>query len=225
MVLEESGDIKRALDELEKFKDSIVDKEEWKVKRADYLIKLNRLKDATDQYTILVKGNPDNWNYYLGLFKATQLVPFNLTSLRASFDVEPSTAQKLVEVCESLAKEHTFSKIPRQIPLSFLSGDVFRQKFQKFVYPNLTKGVPALFVLVKQLYNDHSKVKIIEEVFLEIEKTSNPATNFLRQKNSKNLRRQFYGHGIFWRNILTAFSKLREHSIMPKNVKNIRQLY
>jgi len=119
-------------------------------------------------YKNLVKGNPDNLEFYLGLFKALKLVPENTKSLRANITLDEKLINELIALCEESAKENN-SKVPLQILLSFVSGQEFKTRFQKYLFPLLTKGVPALFMLVKYLYTDPAKVQSIQEILLEVE--------------------------------------------------------
>lgn len=63
-------------------------------------------------------------------------------------------------------------KLPRsmahqRIQLKLLSGDRFKNKLWKYAKPLIVKGVPPLIVDLKDLYRDHEKFKVIEEVLLK----------------------------------------------------------
>jgi peptide alpha-N-acetyltransferase len=66
-LVEESGDIEKALEHLETIEPKVCDKRAWKVKKAEFLLKLNRSEEAETAYRLLISENPDNYSYIKGL--------------------------------------------------------------------------------------------------------------------------------------------------------------
>lgn len=67
MLLEESGDLQAALNQLDAVKPKVCDRRAWKEKRASYLLKLGRLEEAERAYRGLINENPDNYSYFEAL--------------------------------------------------------------------------------------------------------------------------------------------------------------
>lgn len=168
MLLEETGNIQGALDQLVADEAKIFDKEALQTKKAEFLRKLGRRNEAEAVLLHLIKVNPDNYNHYQALFLTLELIPETLTSLRTSAKIEK--VAELVALCDELAKTFPKARAPLLIPLSFVSGDDFKKRFGRAVADPLTKGTPSLFASLKYLYADKEKAKIAGEVMAEIEK-------------------------------------------------------
>ncbi|CAG8567067.1 5151_t:CDS:10, partial [Paraglomus brasilianum] len=152
-VIEEMGNIERALGHLDSIKDNVVDKRAWKEKRAQFLLKLNRLDEAEQVYQELVRENPDCYEYFKGLQQAKQI------------DIENSDddqQEKLFAIYRELGETFKKSNAAKRIPLQHASGERFKQAVGEYIKPALRKGVPSLFVHLKQLYSDPSKSSMIE---------------------------------------------------------------
>ncbi|CDR46417.1 CYFA0S23e00804g1_1 [Cyberlindnera fabianii] len=117
---------------------------------ADYLMKLDRKNDAQKVYRQLLKRNPDNVKYYHLLEKA-------LGTTKKSEKYRDQLYAKLV-------KFYPRSDPPRYIPLTFTTGDLFKERAKDYILSQLKRGVPATFTNVKPLYKDSTKVAIIEEI-------------------------------------------------------------
>ncbi|KAJ8099188.1 NMDA receptor-regulated protein 1-domain-containing protein [Lipomyces tetrasporus] len=156
MIIYESGNVKRALEHLESVADQVTDKLSLMEYRAKYLLDLERLPEAVKAYTKLLRRNPDNKEYFFGLEKA----------LGIKDDVEKKKA-----LYQVLAKQYKYSDLAKSIPLSFLSGEDFREAVRSYIVGLLSRGVPSAFVNLKPLYADEAKVKVIEEVALEFLRT------------------------------------------------------
>ncbi|KAK9371241.1 NMDA receptor-regulated protein 1-domain-containing protein [Lipomyces kononenkoae] len=162
MIIYESGNVARALEHLESIADQVTDKLSVMESRAKYLLELERLPEATVAYRKLLNRNPDNKEYFFGIERA----------LGVQDDVE-----KRKTLYRALAKQYKHSDAAKSIPLSFLSGEDFRQAVKSYIVDFLTKGVPSAFVNLKPLYDDEAKVKGIEDVVLEFLKTLSHAGN------------------------------------------------
>lgn len=112
MIIAESGDIERALTDLEKISKTTLDKISVLEKRAEYLLKLERKEEAVTAYKVLLQRNAEKRVYYQGLEKA--------------MGCEEDTAARKALYAE-YAEKNQRSDAPRRIPLDFLSGDEFRE--------------------------------------------------------------------------------------------------
>ncbi|GMN37279.1 hypothetical protein TIFTF001_006685 [Ficus carica] len=77
-LLEESGSLERALDELHKKELKIVDKLAYKEQEVSLLVKLGRFEEGATLYKALLSMNPDNYRYYEGLQKCVGLYSENV---------------------------------------------------------------------------------------------------------------------------------------------------
>lgn len=146
MIIEESGDIERALTDLEKISKTTLDKISVLEKRAEYLLKLERKEEAAAAYKVLLERNPEKRAYYQGLEKV--------------MGCEGDTAARKALYAE-YAEKYQKSDAPRRIPLDFLSGDEFKEAADAYLSKLLKKGVPSTFANVKALYADAEKRVII----------------------------------------------------------------
>jgi len=160
MVLEESGDIKAALEHLEKIESKVVDKLTWKEKQAEFFLKLHRLTETSEAYRRLLVINPDNLAYHKGL-QASLGFPMET----AIDQMSEEEMKRFKELYEDLEKQFPKSDAVKRIPLSFLHGESFRTHLISYMCTRLRKGIPSLFADIKPLYrNSSAKVQCIEEV-------------------------------------------------------------
>lgn len=157
-VIEEGGNLQEALDNLEKTESSVVDKFAWKEKKAELLLKLNRLSEAEALYKELLALNTENLSYHKGLQKALQIDSANLT---------PEQQTTFQNLYDELQKSSPKSDAIQRIPLTALRGEVFASKLKEYVVPRLRKGIPSLFTDLKPLYADAEKVATIEKTLLD----------------------------------------------------------
>lgn len=149
MVIDESGDSTAALEHLDRYRDQICDKLALSESRGKHLITNNRLAEAEEIYRDLIKRNPENHLYYNQLAVAT--------------GVEFDPLRKL-ELLQSLKEKYPKVHAPQRLALDVAEGESFRDLVAKYICKALTKGVPPLFVDLRPLYSNPSKVKIIEEI-------------------------------------------------------------
>jgi peptide alpha-N-acetyltransferase len=126
--------------------------------KARYLMELERPQEAQRVYRELLKRNPDNVAYYYQLEKSL------------------GTTTKSEKFRDGLyAKLRNFyprSDPPRFIPLTFTTGDLFKERVKEYVLEQLKRGVPAAFTNVKPLYKDKLKVQAVQEIVEEFYPTS-----------------------------------------------------
>lgn len=117
---------------------------------AQLYLKLDRLKEAEEEYRKLLKRNPDNRQYYFGLEEARGLT------------TEAEKLQLYAELRESFPR----AALARRIPLNYASGEIFRILVDQYLRRALHKGAPPLFVDLRSLYTQPGKATVIEELLL-----------------------------------------------------------
>lgn len=163
LTIYKQGDVQRALDHLEKISDNTCDPLGVMEYRAKYLLELGRHKDAEREYRALVKRNPDCRTYY--------------ESLESALKIDPSDTKTRIVLYQRLSYKYPRADVPKGIILSLTTGEQFKGELSKYVKSNILRGVPSTFVLVKPFYNDKEKLKIIEEVILDLEKEFSSETS------------------------------------------------
>ncbi|KAI7192308.1 N-terminal acetyltransferase A, auxiliary subunit [Hortaea werneckii] len=152
-IMAEIGDYERALQHLDSFYKSALDRTAVMEMRADYLLKLGRKDEAEKAYLKLLKRNTEHRDYYEALEKA-----------RGLDRSKKEDAEKLGQMYHSLAEQSDRIDAARRIPLDFKEGDEFRQHADKYLRRMFKKGVPSTFANVKQLYADPAKKETIQQL-------------------------------------------------------------
>lgn len=154
-MIQESGDFKEALKHLETTQEQIVDKLTLKENLGELNLKLKQHSKAAEYYEQLIQRNPENTLYYKKLIEAKGL----------------TNNGSIVEFYKTYATTYSKAMPPRRLPLNFAAGDTFKQLADEYMRKALSKGVPPLFVDLRSLYADESKVKIIEDLMLQYVKS------------------------------------------------------
>uniref|UniRef100_A0A8C2J133 N(alpha)-acetyltransferase 15, NatA auxiliary subunit a n=1 Tax=Cyprinus carpio TaxID=7962 RepID=A0A8C2J133_CYPCA len=160
-LLREAGLNKEALDHLTSYEKQICDKLAVEETRGELLLKLDRAGEATEVYHRLLERNPENWSYYQGLEKALKPSKYRF------FSTHVEEKQKIYE--DAWVK-YPKGLVPRRLPLSFLTGEKFRECLDRYLRMNFSKGCPPVFTTLKSLYHQKDKVEIIEELVVGYEK-------------------------------------------------------
>ncbi|VEN54859.1 unnamed protein product, partial [Callosobruchus maculatus] len=151
MVIQESGDLRAALKHLETLQDHIVDKLTLKENLGDLNLRLKQFDKAAEYYEQLIQRNPENTKYYKKLIDAKRL----------------QKPEDIVDFYLKYSEKYPRANPPRRLPLNYATGDKFKQLVDKYMRRALTKGVPPLFVDLRGLYGDQSKVIVIEQLLLQ----------------------------------------------------------
>ncbi|GAB7348405.1 hypothetical protein MBLNU459_g6838t1 [Dothideomycetes sp. NU459] len=152
-IIAESGDIQRALDHLNSIFKANPDRTAVMELKAQYLLQLDRKKDAEAAYRALLERNAENRLYYEGLEKSLGL------------DRTDEASQKeLAQLYQSYAEKSERTDAPRRIPLDFLQADAFRDAADAYLRRMFRKGVPSTFANTKALYSDTSKLQTIQKL-------------------------------------------------------------
>lgn len=180
-LLEESGDLEKALQHLEDSKDMILDTLVWRQKKAEFLLRLERYEEAQAVFEELLDINFDNYVYHRGvqcaIMKRSDLFNPKEKALPSAL-LDFAKESKGKEMAAALVKFYDSKKAtdPRSVaclrlPLDFSSGAEFKKYADALLKVQLTKGVPSLGSDLKTLYANKEKTKIIEELVLSYLKT------------------------------------------------------
>lgn len=156
-LIEETGDIQAAYDQLDTIEKHVCDKKAIKEKRAKFLLALGKTKEATDAYNALIAQNADNISYLDGLRKSVGLGNENLSADEQS---------KVLDLFKNLQAQYPRSNVIKRLPLQFAKGEAFVDIADGYLRSMLRKGVPSLFVNIKTLYTDKEKEEAIEKLAL-----------------------------------------------------------
>ncbi|KAK3784704.1 hypothetical protein RRG08_032159 [Elysia crispata] len=150
MVMQEAGMYQEAMEHFRTYDKQIVDKLYIQETLASLYLQLGQPEKAAEINKALISRNPENWSYYQKYEKAMGL--------------EGESEERLKLYTEILEK-HPRASMPKCLPLTFVTGDVFHKSIDEFLKKALRKG-QYLFVSIKSIYKDPSKVKIIEDLVL-----------------------------------------------------------
>ncbi|XP_055281999.1 N-alpha-acetyltransferase 16, NatA auxiliary subunit [Moschus berezovskii] len=152
-VMREADLFQESLEHIETYEKQICDKLLVEEIKGEMLLKLGRLKEASEVFKNLIDRNAENWCYYEGLEKALQL----------------STLEERLQIYEDISKQHPRAISPRRLTLNLEPGEKFRDLMDKFLRVNFNKGCPPLFTTLKSLYYSTEKVSIIQELVTNYE--------------------------------------------------------
>lgn len=152
-VIAESGDVQRALEQVDAVYKTAVDRTAIMEMRAEYLLKLDKKEDAEKAYRALLDRNAERRAYFEGLEKSLGLDKS-----------KKEDQEKLVQLYQEEANKSERRDAARRIPLDFLEGEVFREHADKYLRRMFRKGVPSTFANIKQLYASPEKKKTIIEL-------------------------------------------------------------
>ncbi|XP_037025681.1 N-alpha-acetyltransferase 16, NatA auxiliary subunit [Bradysia coprophila] len=147
-ILQESGNIDKALKHLDDFSAQIVDKLAVKETMGELCLKLGKFSTAVPIWEGLIKRNPENTLYYQKYIEARQT----------------KDSDEIVNIYKTFQSEYPHSICPKRLPLNVAHGDRFREIVDDYLRRGLRKGVPPLFVNVRSLYQHADKVKVITEL-------------------------------------------------------------
>ncbi|WVQ74848.1 hypothetical protein IAR50_004455 [Cryptococcus sp. DSM 104548] len=128
--------------------------------KAQLLSELGRAEEAANVWEELLKQNSDSLEYYRGYFRAKGL------DLAGPHDAAAQSA--LLESLEQLSQTYPRSAAPRRLALDVAQDETFLQLAQAYIVKGLERGVPSLFVDVKSVYADSSKMTVVGEIVQEI---------------------------------------------------------
>ncbi|KAJ3191514.1 N-alpha-acetyltransferase 16, NatA auxiliary subunit [Irineochytrium annulatum] len=172
-VMEESGDLAKAIEHLNEIEGKVVDKKSWKEAKgmvwliecllptARLLQKQGETKLAESMFKVLLRQNPDNVDYINAILKCKGL----------DGELDDAKTTQLFEFFEDLSDEFKRAHIIKRLPLNYATGPRFRTMADNYLRPLFRKGVPSVFISLKEMYADASKRAVIEELALGYEKS------------------------------------------------------
>ncbi|KAK4052800.1 hypothetical protein OIV83_002087 [Microbotryomycetes sp. JL201] len=168
-ILEENGELERALEFLSEHTSQIVDRTAFSVQRAHILLKLGRTEAADWAWEVLLEENPDNHEF----------IRASVLAKGANCDASDADGRALaVVVLDKLADKHPSSLSIKRLTLELVSGQDFRTRAAKYLIDALSKGVPSIFADVKTLYADSEKRAIIGELAEEFRSSLESSSTF-----------------------------------------------
>ncbi|CAB1416250.1 unnamed protein product [Pleuronectes platessa] len=168
-VLREASLHKEALDHLNNYEKQICDKLAVEETRGELLLRLDRPEEALEVYRRLQERNPENWAYYQGLEKA----------------LKPGNIEERQKIYEESWMKFPKGLVPRRLPLSFLTGEMFCECLDSYLRMNFSKGCPPVFTTLKSLYTDKEKVTLIEDLVVGYESCLKSCRMFSKNDNGK----------------------------------------
>ncbi|KAI9225207.1 MAG: NMDA receptor-regulated protein 1-domain-containing protein [Piptocephalis tieghemiana] len=154
LILEESGDIQGALAHLDAIEKRVCDLQTIYEKRASFHLRLGHYPEAIKAYGLLFERNPDCKDHLIGY----------LSAKASTSPGEPLDATMVVKGCKELLETHPRSDLLRRFPLTYASGEEFKSLVDAYLKNGFRKGIPSLFISLKNLYGDEHKVKVIQEL-------------------------------------------------------------
>lgn len=170
-ILQESGNIQKALKHLEEFQSQIVDKLAVKEIMGELCLKLGNFESAVTIYEGLIKRNPENTFYYAKFIEAKQ------------FD----NSDDIVDLYKKLQTDYPRAICPKRLPLNVANGERFRELVDDYLRLGLRKGVPPLFVNIRSLYVNGERVKIISDLIHDYHVNLKESSHFSKADREANL--------------------------------------
>ncbi|XP_059540739.1 N-alpha-acetyltransferase 16, NatA auxiliary subunit isoform X9 [Myotis daubentonii] len=112
-VMREADLFQESLEHIETYEKQICDKLSVEEIKGEMLLKLGRLKEASEVFKNLIDRNAENWCYYEGLEKALQL------SSLGPF-LPHGTLEERLQIYEEISKQHPRAISPRRLPLNLV---------------------------------------------------------------------------------------------------------
>ncbi|CAN0411588.1 unnamed protein product [Lampetra fluviatilis] len=140
-VLKEASRWREALTHLDSHEKHICDKLSVQEFRGELCLKLCLCEEASQVYRALLDRNPENTAYYAGLEAA----------------LKPGSVDDRLRIYEEMEERFPRALAPTHLPLTFLTGEVFRSRIDRYLRRNFTKGCHPLLVSLKSLYRDPQK--------------------------------------------------------------------
>ncbi|KAL4133438.1 hypothetical protein PRIC2_003755 [Phytophthora ramorum] len=226
-LIEEAGDIEKALKHLEENKDQITDTLFWRQKKGQFLLQLERYDDARAAFEELLEINFDNYEFHRGLqcavLKRKDLFVARPTQKKTplpsevvDFSKETNGAQLEKALADFYTEKKTTigaeSLISLRFPLDFTRGAEFEKYADVYLKKQLNKNVPSLGADLKPLYVDKDKTKVLEELILgylkslEAKKPLDQGDNSLAANATEKV--------LLWTNYLAAqhYDRLGNHA-------------
>ncbi|CAI5743080.1 unnamed protein product [Hyaloperonospora brassicae] len=234
-LLEEAGEIDKALANLQANQRQITDTLAWRQKKGQLLLQLERYDEARGVFEELLAINFDNYEFQRGLqcaiLKRRDLYAATSADRKKVFlpseVIDFSKEEDGLELEKALSdfyaeKKSTIganSMIPLRFPMDFTRGKDFEQYADVYLKRQLNKNVPSLGSNLKPLYADKGKVKILEELIhgyiktLEAKKPLDMGDNSMAANATERV--------LLWTNYLAAqhYDRLGNHAKAMEHIE------
>eukprot|EP01147_Barroeca_monosierra_P002928 gene2927-8175_t len=150
----ESEKLEAALDFLNKYESSIVDRRAVKETYALLYFLLGKSSHAEKAYRELIDRNPDNNMYYENLERVLGFSSRSETEANGQFS----------ELYDRLSQLYPHASPPMLRPLISLPAESLSQRMDAFLSKSILKGIPSLFASVERMYSNENKVALIENL-------------------------------------------------------------
>lgn len=217
-VIQEKGDLKAALENLEAIEPRVTDKQAWKETKAGLFLRLEQWEQAREMFSTLVATNADHRDYHIGLQKS--LLHINAADFaadKATLTAEQS--EKLLKCYDDLRSQFPKAALVQIFPLFFYKDTqlaAFELTFAHYARAQLEKGVPSLWNTVKPLYSNSTKASALQEIALRWLKNLQTVSKFeaadqKTQPPSTELWLQLF--------IAQHFNKLLQHNTALEHIE------
>lgn len=187
MLLEEGGELEKAIAHLDEVEKHIVDKQTLNEQRASLLHRVGKYEEAEKVIRGLIKVNPDNMQFHYALIGARlRIDPKTVQCKLSELGPEDPNVATLAQVYEELAKEYPKCLAVRRLPLEFLHGDALKSALESYIQRDLCRGVPSLFIGLKSLYTNADKRKIVDQVFRGTHESLSTKHTFLESEEKES---------------------------------------
>jgi len=150
-LIEEAGQPRKALDDLDAIKGKVADRTGWRERRAALLLAVGRHGEAGEEYLTLLARNPEHFGWHAGL-QAAELQTATPTERWLSAEVTAESEATLAALYSKLQKAYPKSQACMRLPLDFTrSPPAFAAALDAYARSYVRKGVPSLFADLKPL--------------------------------------------------------------------------
>lgn len=104
--------------------------------------------------------------------------------------------QEIVNFYVNYSEKYPRAMPPRRLPLNYATGGEFRNLVDKYMRKALSKGVPPLFVDLRSLYSDKTKIEIIESLLLHYVEVLKKTGKYHELEVSKNVLTSKYSKDL-----------------------------
>lgn len=150
-ILQESGNLEKALRHLRDFSGQICDKLAVKETMGDLLLRLQQYEQAAHVWEDLIRRNPENTLYYERYLEAMRY----------------ADGATKVAAYRGFQEKYPHAICPKRLPLNVADGELFEEIADQYLRRGLRKGIPPLFNNIRSIYaksRDGVKVQCIERL-------------------------------------------------------------
>jgi tetratricopeptide (TPR) repeat protein len=216
MLIEESGELEKAIAHLSQVEPHVVDKQTLNEQRATLLRRVGKYEEAEKVIRGLIKINPDNMQFHHILIASRlHIDPATVQAALVALTPEDANVAVLAQVYEELAQDYPKCLAVRRIPLDFLHGDAFKRALEPFIQRDLRRGVPSLFIGLKSLYTNPDKRKIVDEVFRATHESLATAHTFPGSQEKENPSTELWARYLLAQHL----DRIGEHKAALEHVR------